>query len=113
MIATAVEKMVYELKTMPFTLLTVLALVAFSVYAYNTHASAGEIQELAAKVDSNTRSINQVLTLQIAEALRSLQVQLCLSKDHEAQRTLAATIEDLQVDYRQLTGSRYPLRDCD
>lgn len=113
MITDAIEKLVFELKTMPYTMLTLIALVLFSVYGFNTYASAGEIKDLSGKVDRNTSSIEQVLMLQLAEALRSLQTQLCRADDHEAEKTLSSTIEDLQADYRQLTGSRYPLRDCD
>ena len=113
MITTAVEKLVFELKTMPFTLLTVLALVGFAVYAFENHADAQDIHVLAEKVDKNSKSIDRVLILQIAESLRNLQIQRCELDDVEGKRTLSHTIEALQDDYRLLTGSRYPLRDCD
>jgi hypothetical protein len=112
MIGATVEQLVTELKTMPFTLLTVLSLMGFAGYAAANHADAGEIKQLSEKIDKNTQTINQVLTLQIAESLRNLQQQRCSIDDTNAQRTLSNTIEDLQSNYRRLTGSRYPLREC-
>jgi len=107
-----IEQLVNELRTMPFTLLTVLSLVLFAVYSNNNFASASEIKELSQKVSENSDIIEQVLQLQIAESLRNLQLQKCQTEDTVAERTLSRTIEDLQASYRRLTGSRYPLREC-
>lgn len=106
-----IQQLISELKALPFTMVTVLGLVGFAVYAYQTHASAAEIGELAKKVDQNTTSIEKVLVLQIADNLRSLQAQRCAANG-DNERTLSRTIEELQSDYRRLTGSRYPLREC-
>jgi hypothetical protein len=101
-----------EMRSHPFTLVTVLALVVFAIYTNSTHANSGEIQELSKKVVDNTGKIDKVLMLQIAESLRNLQNQKCATDDHEAQRVLDQTIDDLQAEYRSITGERYPLQGC-
>ena len=105
MIASTAEQIIKELKELPFTMIAVLSLIAFAVFANNTHANAGEVKHL-------TEQVSKVLTLQMAESLRNLQVQLCSTENHEARRTLSRTIDDLQTEYRRLTGARYPLTAC-
>jgi len=107
-----VQQLVNELKTMPFTLLIVLSLVLYSFYGHYNYANAADIQQLSTKVDKNSEAVEKVLQLQLSEALRNLQLQRCITADDQAERTLSNTIEDLQEDYRRLTGSRYPLREC-
>lgn len=113
MITTAVEQLVIELKTMPYTMLVMIALLGYAGYSYLNHASAGDIQKIAEKVDKNTESINQVLILQLSESLRNLQRQRCATDDRDARRTLSRTIDDLQSNYRRLTGERFPLQSCE
>lgn len=113
MITTVTEQIVGEMRSHPFTLLTVLCLVGFSVYAYSTHASATEIGELSRKVAQNTDKIDKVLILQLAESLRNLQRQRCAEDEADHLRTLEATIDELQAEYRRIVGERYPLQRCD
>lgn len=112
MITTAVEQVINEMKAFPFTMITVLCLVGFSVYSFNTFADAGEIRDLSAKVAENSRMANKILKLQIGEALRSLHEQLCKEDDRAARRTLLQTIDELQDDYKRIDGARYPLKPC-
>lgn len=112
MIGGLTEQIVGEMRSHPFTLIVVLALLAFAVYANSTHADSGQIKELSERVGDNTKKIDKVLMLQIAESLRNLQNQKCVTTDHEARRVLSQTIDDLQAEYRRITGERYPLQDC-
>ncbi len=105
MISSTVEQVVMEMKSFPFTMITILCLVGVSIHSSINHASAGEVQAISDQVD-------RVLTLQIAESIRNLHRQRCSANDAEARRTLARTIDDLQAEYRRLTGARYPLTAC-
>lgn len=112
MIGSVTEQIVGEMRSHPFTLLVVLALLAFAVYAHENHASGSEIKNISEQVGDNTKKIDKVLQLAIAESLRNLRIQLCEAEDHEAKRTLQKTIDDLQTEYRTITGERYPLQAC-
>jgi hypothetical protein len=105
MINNAVEQLVSELRTLPFTMIVILCLTGFSIYSFNTFATAVDFQIINKKVD-------RILIMQITEWLQSLQIQRCLASG-ENRRTLSSTIEDFQEDYRDLTGARYPIRPCD
>lgn len=112
MIGTAVEQMVNEMRAFPFTMIIILALVGYAVYASQNHARAEDIQQLSQQVAKNTSTANKILKLQIAQSLRSLHEQRCKSEDRDTRRTLARTIEELQDDYKELDGARYPLPAC-
>jgi len=113
MIGSVAEQIVGEMRSHPFTLLVVLALLAFAAYAHQNHASGSEIQKISEQVGDNTKKIDKVLQLAIAESLRNLQNQLCSAEHHESERTLQKTIDELQAEYRSITGERYPLQACD
>ena len=113
MIGSVAEQLVMELKTMPYTMIVVLSLLGFAVYADRNHANAGDIRDLAAQVADNTLKADKILKLQLAESLRTLQEQRCNSEERDTRRALTQTIEDLQEDYKELSGTRYPLKPCD
>lgn len=104
MISSFVEQVVNEMKSHPFTLTTVLALILFAAYAQYTHASSDEVIQLSSKVE-------RVLILQIGESIRSLNNQMCEVEGHQKE-ILLQTIDDLQQDYIKLTGTRYPTAPC-
>lgn len=112
MITTAVEQLVVELKAMPYTMIIVLSLIGFAVFAHSTHASAEDIRDLAAQVAANTGKADKILKLQLAESLRTLQEQRCNTEERDTRRTLTQTIEELQEDYKEIDGARYPLKPC-
>ena len=97
------------MKSHPFTLILVLALAAFAVYLYGNYASA---EDLKADIKDNSTKIDRILKLQIAESIRGLSVQVCHSKSDSEKRILLQTVEDLQQDYEEIAGSRYPVQAC-
>jgi len=92
-----------ELRNHPFTLVVIIGLSIFAIYGYKNFASADEVQKVEAKID-------RVLIMQLAETLRNLQAEYCRSNGNKA--TIRRTIEDYEQQYRELTGERYPLQDC-
>lgn len=99
------EQIVSEMKAHPFTMIAVVALLAFAVYAQSGHARASEVSKLREQVD-------RVLVLQLGESIRSLSRQICELPEGSTKRDLVRTRDDLQEDYRELTGARYPVQSC-
>lgn len=112
MLAGAIEQIVNEMKRHPFTMLVVIGLLAYAFFSNATYATEQDVKQLVAKIDTNNSRIERVLTLQIAESLRTLQKQLCAANTGLETDALQRTIETLQSDYISLTRSRYPLQSC-
>ena len=116
-----VERLVDELKSKPFSMLTMAVLIAFAGYAYATHATAADIEtlktelvELAKEVDDQGKKLDRVLLMQTTDAIRTTAEQLCATSNDTQRRALNAVIDNLQADYRDLAGSRdnYPIAPC-
>jgi len=113
MINSAVEQMIIEMKSHPFTLLIVLSLVGWSIYGSHQYAKAADISTVQADIRANNSKIDRVLKLQIAEAIRSINRQICGTEDRETIRSLRRTLDQLQQDYETINnGKAYEVQSC-
>lgn len=104
MIASLAEQVVIEMKGHPFTMIAVLALIGYGVFTSLTHASNSNVTDIESKID-------RVLILQLGESIRNLARQVCVAEG-ENKRILQQTVEDLQQDYIEIAGQRYPVVPC-
>ena len=112
MLAATTEQIVKEMKAHPFTLLAVLGLIAFAIYSHVNHASAEDISQVNDKIERSNAQIERILKLQLAEGIRGLTLEVCHAKNDAQKRILLQTIDDLQQDYEDIAGSRYPVPAC-
>lgn len=94
-----------EMKAHPITMVVVFLLVGSAGLAQTQFARASDLKKLQTQVE-------RVLILQLAESIRSLQIQVCLTPDGQTKRVLRRTLDDVQQDYTELTGERYPVQPC-
>lgn len=113
MLTWSIEQLVKELKAHPFTLIIIMALVGFTWFASSTHAKATDIQEIAREVSNNSTKIDRLLKLQLAEAIRTISLQVCEHEDDQQRRDLIRTRDRLQEDYRLVNdGREYKVEAC-
>lgn len=106
MIRAPFEQIVGELKSHPFTMLAVVALIVYAAVAVQIYAKAGDVEVVEQKID-------RVLRLQLAEAIRSVDRQICATENVVDRRELRNALEDLQEDYATLNaGRRYKVNGC-
>lgn len=67
---------------------------------------------LAADQKATDAKLTRILQLQISERIRSLSYERCLVIGHDAKARKAGEIEEWQMQYRQLSGERYPEPGC-
>lgn len=117
------DQLIVELKTQPYTLLSILVLFFLVGWGLKTHAESdtvaeakrelrAEITEATAKIAGNGRKIDRVLLLQFAEAIRGQQRQICSTEDEAIRTTLQTTLDNLQAEYVAISGSYYPVSPC-
>lgn len=113
MISAPVEQIVKEMKSHPFTLLTVLGLICFAIWGWSAYARASDVSEVKTQVETNGGKIDRVLKLQLAEAIRGMQRQICGTADEAIRDQLRVTLDSLQQDYSDINeGTRYPVTRC-
>ena len=107
------SELVNEMKDRPYTMMTILALMFAVPYLWYTSASAGDLQKLETKFDkalaAEAKKTNRILSLQIAESIRAQQKVVCEDPDNQANQTI---LENLQTEYKDVVGERYPARRC-
>lgn len=118
------DKLVSELRSTPYTMLTLFALCAFALWGYSKFALAAdvetirtevrhEISSVTVAVTANATSINKVLKLQYAEAIRGQHRQFCGSDDDAYRESVQVLIDSLQENYKALNKNvAYPLPGC-
>lgn len=67
---------------------------------------------LAADQKETDRKLTKILQLQISERIRSLSYECRVLVGHDAKARKASEIEEWQLQYRQLSGERYPEPGC-
>ena len=117
MIDSVTQQIFREMKSHPFTLVTVLVLLGFAFWSYVNHARADEIRaqitSLASTAEANTKKIDRVLKLQIAESIRSVKAQEC-NATGSTQNRLRDALEQLQEEYRSINrGVGYEPPPCE
>lgn len=125
MVQIPFQTIVSEMKDRPTTMVTLLALCAFSIWGYAKFALASdvevirtevrkEISSVTIAVTANARSIDRVLKLQIAEAIRGQQRAMCASSNETYRENVQILIDQLQEDYKELddNGTAYPVSSC-
>lgn len=98
-----IHQVVTEMKSHPYTMLAVVALIIVSWWGFGNYARASEVQAVESKID-------WVLEIQLAATLREMQNEYCRANGNKA--AIQDIIEDYQRQYRELTGRRYPLPAC-
>lgn len=106
MVQTAVDKLVEELSTRPYTLLVILLLMASAIYSHTKHAMAEDVDQIESKLD-------KLLVINISTAIAQQRVEFCRTSDSELRTLLARSINALREDYREITGNVYSLESCD
>jgi hypothetical protein len=112
MLKTPIDQLISELKNTPYTLIVVIFLCGTVTWLVNTSATASDLQSLAGRVDAYGAKIDRVLSLQIAETIRTTHNQYCKENDHSVRSDLQRTIDTLQADYAAITTSFYPVVRC-
>jgi hypothetical protein len=67
---------------------------------------------LASDQRSTDAKLTKILQLQLSERIRSLSYERCLVIGHEQKARKASEIEEWQLQYKQLSGERYPEPGC-
>ena len=98
------EQVAKEMKSHPITLILVIAGWAAIVLGAANFARAAEVKVVEEKVD-------RVLELQLSTTLRNLHIQYCVANGNKI--VIASLIDDYQIEYRDLTGSKYLLHKCE
>lgn len=111
-VTSTIVGMLEEMNGKPVTTFVLLCLTGAAIYTWNTHAKAEDIEEVKQQVVQNQKSIQKLLVLQLADNLRTLHIEQCASETLQRRIDLAEAIDNLQVDYRELTGDEYELGPC-
>ncbi len=87
----------------------VMALVLNAAIGHNVLGFGGFAY--AADVENNGKKIDRMLVLSLATTLRNLRIDEC--RANGSRSAIRSTMEVFQQEYKELTGSRYPLPQCD
>ena len=109
-----VKQVIVELRDHPLTLILIVSLMGWSFYAHYSHAEKLSLathiahdQQLFSSINSR---LDMLLELSLADQLNSMQDLWC--DPGNDRREIERTMQGLQVQYRQVAGSRYTLRPC-
>ncbi len=119
-----IESIVNELKNTPYTLFMVIVLMLSGAYGWTNFARSADVGNLKeemqrklvavhSRVAENGDKISRVLSLQTADAIRSLGRQICGTLPGVNRNDLERALDGLQGDYMKLQGKYYPLESCD
>lgn len=72
----------------------------------------GNVDSIKNEVKSIKRSVDISAELQLADKIRNLIERRCRSHDPVAKANIGAVIEEWQIKYREITGSRYQATPC-
>lgn len=104
------------MKAHPFTMLAVLGALFAAGYGWVEYARASDVDDkiaaLETKVDANGTAINRVLTLQLAESIRSQQRQICATASALQRQQLQTTLDNLLEDYEDVSGRTFQTPTC-
>jgi hypothetical protein len=67
---------------------------------------------LASDQRNTDAKLTKILQLQISERIRSLSYERCVVIGHDAKARKAGEIEEWQLQYKQISGERYPEPGC-
>lgn len=70
------------------------------------------VKPINQKLDALAQVTQQIRIDQVAARIRDLQMAYCATTDHDVANRLALEIETSQLEYRRLTGDRYPVQSC-
>jgi len=113
MMQTVTETLVDELKSRPFTLLTLLALIASAWYAHSEHAWAKDVDGVAKHVSKIESKLDKLLVINITTAIQERRREFCSTNDEGLRRLLSESINELRESYREITGEVYILESCE
>jgi len=116
MLAEVTQTLSDELKTRPITLLTLLCLLAYSVYTYTHHALAEDVEEAKRQLsEDQTRiedKLDKLLIINIRSAIQDLRAEFCNTTDSSLRSIMQRSINELAESYRDITGQPYRFESC-
>lgn len=72
-----------------------------------------KLSAIESKLERNEDIQKRILTAQIAAQLRDLNRLRCSTADEHVRLRMERDIEEAEMEYKTLTGERYPLASCD
>lgn len=112
-----IHDIVKEMRDKPITMMVIIALYvlvpATILYQFTYFASAEAVADVKEKMESLQKNVDLTAQLNISDRLRQLAKLRCENDvSVENKLRINTAIEEWQVRYKEITGSRYDIPEC-